>query len=85
MVNQNTDLIFKNRIAILDAMQVEGQDQVNFRNTKLNKANVDFLEHRSLLNNRVAKTNAKMAEANAKLIEANSMVMSSNEEIVKFN
>jgi hypothetical protein len=85
MVNQNTDCIFKNRIAILDAMQVEGQEQVNFRNTKLNKANVDFLEHRSLLNNRVAKTNAKMAEANAKLIEANSMVMSSNEEIVKFN
>jgi len=85
MVNQNTDNIFKNRIAILDAMKIEGQDQVNFRNTKMNKAKVDFLEHRSQLNNRVAKTNAMMAAANAKLIDANGMVMNSNEEIVKFN
>jgi len=79
MVNQNTDCIFKNRIAILDAMKIEGQDQVNFRNTKMNKARVDFLEHRSQLNNRVAKTNVCMAAANGKLIEANTMIMSSNE------
>jgi len=85
MMNQNTDCIFKNRITILDAMKVEGQAQVNFRNSKKNKANVDFAEHRSQLNNRVAKTNVLMAAANTKLIEANSMIMNSNEEIVKFN
>jgi len=85
MVNQNTDNIFKNRIAILDAMKIEGQDQVNFRNTKMNKARIDFLEHRSQLNNRVAKTNKLMAAANAKLIEANTMIMKSNEELVTFN
>jgi len=85
MLNQNTDCIFKNRLAILDAMKLEGQEQINFRNTKMNKAKVDFLEHRSQLNNRVAKTNVLMAAANAKMIEANSMIMSSNEEIVKFN
>jgi len=85
MSNQNTDGIFKNRIAILDAMKLEGQDQINFRNTKMNKAKIDFLEHRSQLNNRVAKTNAHMAATNAKLIEANTMVLDNNEEIVKFN
>jgi len=85
MVNQNTDCIFKNRIAFLGAMKLDGQVQVNFRNSKYNETNIDFLEHRSLLNNRVAKTNALMAAANAKLIEANGMIMNSNEEVVKFN
>merc|ERR1711865_1272208 len=81
----NTDCIFKNRLAILDAMKVEGQEQINFRNTKMNKAKVDFLEHRSMVNNRVAKGSALMAAANAKLIEVNTMILSSNEEIVTFN
>jgi len=85
MLNQNTDCIFKNRLAILYAMKVEGQEQINFRNTKRNKAKIDFLEHRSLLNNRVAKGNAMMTAANAKLIEANTLIMNNNEEIVKFN
>jgi hypothetical protein len=85
LINQNTDDIFKNRVAILDAMKVDGQVQENFRNTKYNEANINFLEHRSLLNNRVAKTNAAMSAANAKLIEINSMVMNNSEEIVKFN
>jgi hypothetical protein len=85
LINQNTDDIFKNRVAILDAMKVDGQVQENFRNTKYNEANINFLEHRSLLNNRVAKTNTAMSAANAKLIDINSMVMNNSEEIVKFN
>jgi len=86
MVNGNTDCIFKNRLAILDAMKLEpGQEHINFRNTKMNKAKIDFLEHRSQLNNRVAKTNVCMTAANAKLIEANTMIMNNNEEVVKFN
>merc|ERR1711865_114643 len=76
MLNQNTDCIFKNRLAILDAMKVEGQEQINFRNTKMNKAKVDFLEHRSMVNNRVAKGSALMAAANADAIKANNMIMS---------
>jgi len=83
--NQNTDDLFKNRVAILDSLKVDGQVQENFRQTKYNEANVDFLEHRSELNNRVAKTNVAMSAANAKLIEVNTMIMNSNEQIVKFN
>jgi len=83
--NQNTDDIFKNRLAILDALKTEGQIQENFKNTKYNEANVDFLEHRSLCNNRVAKVNEQMAELNASLIAVNDKIMEGNEEIVKFN
>jgi len=85
VANQNTDDIFKNRIAILDALKTEGQVQENFRNSKYNEATIDFLEHRSLLNNRVAKVNEEMAKVNAKLIEVNSAIMTSNGEIVTFN
>merc|ERR1712232_960500 len=74
MANQNTDDIFKNRIAILDALKTEGQVQENFRNSKYNEATVDFLEHRSKLNNRVAKVNEMMATLNSKLIEINSQI-----------
>merc|ERR1719199_1137147 len=86
MLNQNTDCIFKNRKKILKNLKCAADPVLkNFRNSKFDEAKIDFLEHRSLLNNRVAKTNADMAKANAKLIECNSMIMNSNEEIVKFN
>merc|ERR1711959_24973 len=85
MINQNTDDIFKNRTAISDALKVDGQIQENFRNSKFNEAEVAFLEHRSKLNNRVAKVNEMMSAANTKLIEINTQIMAGNEEIVKFN
>jgi len=85
VANQNTDDIFKNRIAILDSLKTSGQVEENFVNSKHNEANADFLEHRSLLNNRVAKVNEKMSEVNTKLIEINSAIMLSNKEIVDFN
>jgi hypothetical protein len=85
VANQNTDDIFKNRVAILDALKTEGLVQENFRNSKHNEASVDFLEHRSKLNNRVAKVNEMMAALNTKLIEINSAIMKSNEEVVSFN
>merc|ERR1740133_113991 len=85
VANHNTDDIFKNRVGILDSLKTEGQVQENFRNTKYNESNVDFLEHRSQINNRVAKGCVAMAAANAKLIEINGMIMESNAAIVTFN
>merc|ERR1712166_760740 len=85
VATQNTDDIFKNRVGILDSLKTEGQVQENFRNTKYNESNVDFLEHRSQINNRVAKGCVAMAAANAKLIELNGMIMESNGAIVQFN
>ena len=74
IANQNTDDIFKNRVGILDALKCDGQVQENFRNTKYNESNVDFLEHRALMNKRVATTNTAMTAANAKLIEINTTI-----------
>merc|ERR1711920_1056392 len=52
---QNTDDLFKNRHTILNTMKYENQRHINFLNTKHNESNILYLEHRSLLNNRVAK------------------------------
>jgi len=85
MANQNTDDIFKNRTSILKKMKIEGPVQENFRNSKVNEAKIEYLENRSLLNNRVAKVNEKMSEINKQLIECNDLILKSNEEIVAFN
>ena len=85
MANQNTDDIFRNRKAILQSMKVEGPVQANFRDSLLNQAHVDFLDHRSKLNARVIAVSEKMSEINRMLIEVNHMIMEGNAEIVEFN
>ncbi|MEY3605804.1 MAG: hypothetical protein RIQ49_2836 [Pseudomonadota bacterium] len=85
MANQNTDDIFRNRKAILQSMKVEGAVQENFRDSMLNQAHIDFLDHRSKLNARVIAVSEKMSEINKMLIEVNHMIMEGNAEIVEFN
>ncbi|MBU6284501.1 MAG: hypothetical protein EB036_13335 [Betaproteobacteria bacterium] len=85
MANQNTDDIFRNRKAILQSTKVEGAIQENFRDSMLNQAHIDFLDHRSKLNARVIAVSEKMSEINKMLIEVNHMVMEGNAEIVEFN
>ena len=53
LTNQNTDDIFRNRVAILSNMEVEGAVEVNFRESMTNKAYIDFLEMRAKVNSLV--------------------------------
>ena len=85
IANQNTDDIFRNRYAILQQMHVEGPVQENFRDSMINQARVDFLDHRSKLNARVIAVSEKMAEINRMLIDVNHMIMEGNAAIVEFN
>jgi len=88
--NQNTDDIFKNRRSILNTLKDDKKAYKesafsNYINSKHNEANIEYYENRSLLNNRVAKTNKTMSEINADLIAINSQILGGNEEIVAFN
>ena len=47
IANQNTDDIFRNRLALLDSMAAKGQVQENFVNSMMNSAKLDYLEHMS--------------------------------------
>merc|ERR550537_1954208 len=85
IANTNTDDIFKNRYATLKTMKCGSQVEVNFRDSKMNEAKGDFLDHRSKLNAKVEAVSEKMAAANALLIEINDAIMEGNAEAVTFN
>ena len=64
LTQQNSDEIFRNRIAILSNMDVEGDVEINFRESMTNQANIDFLELQAKDNQLVLEVNQKMTEVN---------------------
>merc|ERR1740130_2247406 len=71
MAMENTDSIYRNRTAILDALKVNGAVEKNFRNSKKNESMVEYLNNQCLLNNRIAKSNDAMSAVNADMIAVN--------------
>merc|ERR1719382_2383412 len=74
-----------NRKTILFALSVSGQVQENFRGSLQNQARVDFLDHRSQLNARIAEVSEMLTNANSELIAANSNILETNKMITQFN
>jgi hypothetical protein len=85
LANQNTDDVFRNRKALLSALDASNDVEDNFKESMINQANLDFLEHRSNLNSAVLTVNEKMVIVNKLLIDVNDTIMKANEGIVKFN
>jgi hypothetical protein len=85
LTTQNTDNLFRNRVAILTNMEVDGEVEINFRESMTNEANLDFLEMQSSINGLVLEVNNRMSEINILLIETNKMIMKANQETVDFN
>jgi hypothetical protein len=85
LANGNTDDLFRNRVALLSAMPVNGPVQENYREALKNKAKLEYLEHRSKLNEKVLQISQKMAEVNSAMISINRDILSTNEEIVQYN
>ena len=85
LANQETDEILRNRLAIMSNMIAEQDVEINFRESMNNKAQLDFLEHKSSVNKTILEVNKQLTEINKKLIELNRMIMKKNEETLKFN
>ena len=87
LANQNTDDIFENRITILENLDIEDNNEVqkNFILSRINKAKVDFLEHRAALNQTVLSVNEELIKVNEMLIAINERILSANELIKNFN
>ena len=83
--NQETDEILRNRLAIMSNMIAEKEVEINFRESMNNKAQLDFLEHKSSVNKTILEVNKQLTEINKKLIELNRMIMKKNEETLQFN
>ena len=85
LANQETDEILRNRLAIMSNMIAEQDVEINFRESMNNKAQLDFLEHKSSVNKTILEVNKQLSEINKKLIELNRMIMKKNEDTLKFN
>ena len=85
LANQETDEILRNRLAIMSNMIAEKEVEINFRESMNNKAQLDFLEHKSSVNKTILEVNKQLTEINKKLIELNRMIMKKNEETLQFN
>ena len=66
-------------------MIAEKDVEINFRESMNNKAQLDFLEHKSSVNKTILEVNKQLTEINKKLIELNRMIMKKNEETLQFN
>ena len=85
LANQNTDDVFRNRQAIISSIEPATDVEENYKESLLNEAKIEFLEHRSSLHSAVLSVNEKMIAVNSLLIEINDAIMAANEGIVKFN
>ena len=85
LANQETDEILRNRLAIMSNTIAEKEVEINFRESMNNKAQLDFLEHKSSVNKTILEVNKQLTEINKKLIELNRMIMKKNEETLQFN
>jgi hypothetical protein len=66
-------------------MIAEEEVEVGFRESMNNKAQIDFLEHRTSVNKTILDVNKQLTEVNKKLIALNRMIMEKNEQTLKFN
>jgi hypothetical protein len=66
-------------------MEVDGEIEINFRESMTNEANLDFLEMQATVNELVLGVNKRMSEINTLLIETNKMIMKANQASVDFN
>lgn len=85
LANENTDALFRNRIALLQALPVNNEVQINYREAKINQAKLAFLDHRSTLNAQVLSISQDLAAVNAAAIAVNRRIMETNEQIKEKN
>jgi len=85
LANQNTDDVLRNRYAIIRNIPAKSQVETNYREALTNQARLEFLDHRSKLNERVLKVTEQIQAANRSLINVNRDIMDSNETIAQFN
>jgi len=85
LANENTDALFRNRIALMQCLPSGSEVHVNYREAKINQAKLAFLDHRSVVNGQVLSISQDMASVNAQAIAVNRRIMETNESIREKN
>jgi len=85
LANENTDALFRNRIALMQCLPANNEVEINYREAKINQAKLAFLDHRSVVNAQVLSITQDMAAVNAQSIAVNRRIMETNETIREKN
>jgi len=85
LANENTDALFRNRIALMQCLPATNEVEVNYREAKINQAKLAFLDHRSAVNAQVLSITQDMAALNTQAIAINRRIMEANEGIREKN
>jgi hypothetical protein len=85
LANENTDALFRNRIALMQCLPATNEVEVNYREAKINQTKLAFLDHRSAVNAQVLSITQDMAALNAQAIAINRRIMETNEAIREKN
>jgi len=85
LANENTDALFRNRVALFSCLPATTEVEINYREASLNAAKLAFLEHRANINEQVLSISNDMAALNADSISINKRIMEANEEVKEYN
>jgi hypothetical protein len=84
--NGNTDAMFRNRMAVIRSFYIGDNPMKNqYCEALSNKTKLEYLDHRSKLNENTTTVTKKIAEVNDLLIQINKDIMAMNEDVVDYN
>ena len=85
LTNDHTEEIFEIRRALLSGVEVATEVEAEYVDSKMLRASLAHLEHRSRLNSSVLEVNDELVKVNEMLIDINRKIMSINKGIMDFN
>jgi hypothetical protein len=84
LIMRTTDDVFRNRLMMIDQLSPTNTDQEAFQLSMANRVKVEYLDHRSKINRKMATIALKMAEAIKALGEVSETFYELNEEMVNY-
>lgn len=85
LANLNTEEIYLNRLALARNIPARTDVQFAFKEATVNRVKLEFLDHRSKLNEQVLVVSEELARINSELARVNAAINESNDNIVAFN
>jgi nuclear transport factor 2 (NTF2) superfamily protein len=83
LIMRMTDDVYRNRMAILEALQPATPEQTIFKTSMINRSRIENLDHRSKINRQLIEANDKMLEAYRLIKEATALFSGINDVMVE--
>lgn len=84
LIMRTTDDVFRNRLMMIEGLNPTNNDEEAFQLSMANRVKVEYLEHRSKINRKMAGIALKMAEAIRALSDVSQTFYELNEEMVDY-